>query len=51
MLLQTETLNAGVSELVAVFRENGSRSLAMDHRNGTEVFCETAVSETKKSNA
>lgn len=49
---KADKLNAGFFELVAVCCENEwERSASGDHRGGTEVFFETAISEIKICNA
>lgn len=49
---KADKLNAGFFELVAVCCDSKwERSTSGDHRGGTEVFFETAISETKICNA
>lgn len=49
---KADKLNAGFFELVAVCCDSEwDRSTSGDHRGGTEVFFETAISETKICNA
>lgn len=49
---KADKLNAGFFELVAVCCESEwERSASGDHRGGTEVFFETAISEIKICNA
>lgn len=49
---KADKLNAGFFELVAVCCESEwERSASGDHRGGTEMFFETAISEIKICNA